>query len=642
MVRGTFDLTSARRLVPALAVAALPFLVLWGLFELQVSFGILRYFDPIARYVLVITVAAVIFDALKFRVKYSSRSLPSLSLNSRSASIAAASSIIALCFLVLLISWSNGGTQDVSATGGVLPYSDAIGYFEGAERLLYDGYLTQWTERRPLNAAFFAARLLFAGENFYGALAMQAGLAAAALFLATSAVFQTHGKVTALIFFAVCFSFVSSCLHRTLSEPLGISLGLLAFTLQWSGLANKSLMQYASGIFVLSLALLARAGAMFMLPASVLFATFFFFSNWRGRCIAFIASIAAIGGAWLLNNGIIQLYGTSGGALLSNFSYVIYGLSQGGASWSQALTDFPQLNGAEESQIAKFLYERTIESVLAKPSLLFLGLAKSFLQSIVIFPAHVFRLLVDGSDGGSPWSLTHAIISIAVALPVLVLGALKIAQSQWRNLDRFHIFLIVQLLGFIVSLPFFYLDGGIRLTAATFPITAVTIALALSILTPFPPIKAAIFVTQKIAIAAFAIASFVVIASLSVSKLNYLIRPTSPLVAEQCGPGEEEIQMRIGRGSANINILDNFHQPSFAPNIRKADFSIPESNENKQEWRTIPTPSTILMGFDLKSHSLRQVIGPPGFAGGRSRLVSLCATPLHDQIFSHRVTSLQK
>ena len=200
----------------------------------------------------------------------------------------------------------------------------------------------------------------------------------------------------------------------------------------------------------------------------------------------------------------------------------------------------------------------------------------------------------------------------------------------------------MQLLGFIVSLPFFYLDGGIRLTAATFPITAVTIALALSILTPFPPIKAAIFVTQKIAIAAFAIASFVVIASLSVSKLNYLIRPTSPLVAEQCGPGEEEIQMRIGRGSANINILDNFHQPSFAPNIRKADFSIPESNENKQEWRTIPTPSTILMGFDLKSHSLRQVIGPPGFAGGRSRLVSLCATPLHDQIFSHRVTSLQK
>ena len=279
MGRSTFGLTTSKRIIQALTIAAGPFLILWCLFELQAWCGILRYLDPIARYLLIATIVVIILDALRSSRATSRWSLPSLNPDNGSTSILTASTIAALCLLVLLINWSNGGTQDVSAVGGVLPYSDAMGYFEGAERLLYEGQLTQWTERRPLNAMFFAARLLLAGGNFYGALVIQAALAAIALFLATSAVFQTHGKATALTFFAICFAFVSCCLHRTLSEPLGISLGLLAFALHWSGLANKNLAQYACGLFVLSLALLTRAGAMFAIPASALFAIFFFPGN---------------------------------------------------------------------------------------------------------------------------------------------------------------------------------------------------------------------------------------------------------------------------------------------------------------------------------------------------------------------------
>lgn len=226
----------AQRLIFAVA----PFLIIFGLFELQALFGVLRYADPIARYVFLAVVAAIVFGTLNRRGKLKARSISSLSIqDSRTASVAAASTIAALCLLALLVNWSNGGTRDVSAIGGVLPYSDAIGYFEGAERLVFSQQLTQWTERRPLNATFLAARLILTKNNFFGALVLQALLASIALFLATRALFQTHGKTTALWFFAFTFAFVSCCLHRTLSEPLGISLGLFAFALLWSGVANR-------------------------------------------------------------------------------------------------------------------------------------------------------------------------------------------------------------------------------------------------------------------------------------------------------------------------------------------------------------------------------------------------------------------
>jgi hypothetical protein len=121
----------------------------------------------------------------------------------------------------------------------LLPYSDAAGYFQGAERLLQDGTLTNFSERRPLNAAFFAARLLIADENIYYALIFQAVIVALALSLATREMNRLQGSSLA-VFFAINFAFVNSCLHRTLSEPLGISLGLIAFTLYCSSIRSAS------------------------------------------------------------------------------------------------------------------------------------------------------------------------------------------------------------------------------------------------------------------------------------------------------------------------------------------------------------------------------------------------------------------
>lgn len=617
-----------KRATLRLVLGAAPLLLVWGLFELQMQYGILRNLNPISRYVALAVAVVLLFESLAIQKRRAAWPAQLVTLfDATTVATMIASSAAALCFLAILINWSNGGTQDVSAIGGVLPYSDAAGYFEGAERLVYDGSLTPWNERRPLNAAFLAARLILTGNNFFSAVLIQALLAAIALFLSTCAIYQTHGRSAGLVFFVLNFSFLSCCLHRTLSEPLGISLGLFGFALLWVGIANKHLSIYALGAFALALALLARAGAMFALPACVVFAALFFSASWKQRISSILATTIAIGIAWLVNHVIILLYGTANGTLLSNFSYTIYGLSQGGTNWAQGLTDFPQLAGADDGKIANFLYQKAFEAIVTKPYLLIWGLTKSLALGIATFPAHILRLIADGTDGGLPWNPTHVVVAGILVLPLLGVGIFNLIRSR-NDLDRFHYFLIVQLVAFVGSLPFFYIDGGIRLTAATFPFTAATMAIVLTTLLPPMVIREKKQVRSIIGISAFSAVAIVAIVSMLAPKLNQLNQKSAVIATgHQCKENETELGIRIGYGSARINILNDSNKPSIAPNIRPTDFFVSEANEAKQKWRSLSAPATVLLAYDTRSGSLRHVLGPVGFADGPSKFTTLCAQP---------------
>jgi hypothetical protein len=106
------------------------------------------YIHPLGRYVFFAAMIYFFLDVTQNRswVKRSGLVSWMKTHDQRSFSIAAFVSILVLCLLVLLISWTNGGIQDYNTIGGLLPYSDAAGYFDGAERLLHDGVLTPWAE----------------------------------------------------------------------------------------------------------------------------------------------------------------------------------------------------------------------------------------------------------------------------------------------------------------------------------------------------------------------------------------------------------------------------------------------------------------------------------------------------------------
>jgi hypothetical protein len=554
------------------------------------------------------------------------------SINPRYFSLAACTAIFALCFLVLLVSWTNGGTQDFSAIGGLIPHSDAASYFEGAERLLQDGVLTDVSQRRPLNVAFFAARLLIANENIYYAIMLQAVIVAVALFLATGQMQRLQGNSIAFVFLAINFAFANNCLPRTLSEALGLSMGLIALALYCSSISRRSKIVYAIATAVLTLALLARAGAMFALAASVIFALFFFANSWKERCSAVGLTLVAISLGWLVNSMLVRLYGESG-LVFSNFSYVIYGLSQGGKGWQQAFKDFEPLMTGTESQVAAMVYQKTFESVRSNPLLLVIGLAKSFSLSLLYFPAGLLRLIAEATDGGAPRSLVPSALVGALLIPPLLYGAWRLLARRPFVLEPLQWFFLLHLIGFIASLPFFYLDGGIRLTAATFPFTAAAIVLILAACKPAsPPPKP---VRSRGDSYAFAVVAVIVVASLAAPQIGRMrnFKPGAERIS--CEPGDQPMAMLVGEGTVHINILDDDTR-SVLPNIRRSDFRVPESNELIRLWQNLNLPATVLMGLDHASRSLQTIIGPPGFADGPRRLAALCTRPLSDGILSMR------
>lgn len=595
----------------------------------------LRYIHPLGRYVFLAALICFFVDVAQNRGWIGNSQLLSRirTQDQRPLAIVALVSILALCLLVLLISWTNGGTRDYSAIGGLLPWSDAAGYFNGAERLLHDGVLTSWAERRPLNSAFFAARLAIAQENFYYAMTIQAVVAATALFLASNAIFKLQGYSVALVFFAITFSFLSGCLYRTLSEPLGISLGLISFALYLPSIADRNLTHYALATLFLTLALLARAGAMFELLASLLFAILFFADNWRTRFVAFAATAAAIAGGLLLNAALVRMYGT-GGVLLSNFSYVIYGLSQGGKNWSQAMIDFPNLTG-DEAQVATFLYQRAFETIISNPLLLVTGLAKGLLQSTVYFPLHLLRLLADASDGGAPWKLIHAVVPAAVLAPAMIYGVFRLAFERRTVFSQFHLFLFFQVVGFVASLPFFYHDGGIRLTAATFPFLAAALAMILAACKTARTSPPATNFSQTQNYIAITLGLFIIVTSLMVPMANRVWASAPAVDAITCPENSEQLRIMLGDGTAHINVLDS-EVASVLPDIRRSDFTVSDVNEIQDFWQAIPLPTTIVESFDYVSRSIQRVTGPVGFASGPRRITPMCATPLGNGVFSYR------
>jgi hypothetical protein len=594
---------------------------------------VLRYIHPVGRYVFIAAMVLFLSDVAQNRGWIRQRHYPNWtsSINRRYFSLAACAWIFALCFVVLLVSWTNGGTQDYSAIGGLIPHSDAAAYFEGAERLLQDGTLTNVSERRPLNAAFFAARLLIANENFYYAMILQAAIVALALFLASRQMHRLQGSSIAFVFLAINFAFANNCLPRTLSESLGISLGLIAFTLYCSSIARRSKTEYALGTAILTLALLARAGAMFALAASVVFALFFFADSWKARCSAVALTLAGIAFGWLIIAALVRMYGDSG-LILSNFSYVIYGLSQGGKGWQQAAKDLP-LTG-NEAQIAAMLYQRTFESILSNPLLMVVGLAKSLSLSLLYFPAGLLRLIAEAIDGGTPRSLIPSALVAALLIPPLLDGTWRLLTKKPFVLDPIQWFFLLQLTGFIASLPFFYLDGGIRLTAATFPFTAAAIVLILAACKSAPALTKTV-PARSDSYQAVAMAVVIVVTSLAAPQIGRMRSSEPGIEPITCEQGDQEVRMLVGAGTAHINILDD-DVKSVLPNIRRPDFQVAQSNEIIEFWQSLDLPATILLGLDHNSRQTQIVVGLPGFADGPRRLAAICTKPLRDRILLAR------
>ena len=357
-----------------------------------------------------------------------------------------------------------------SAIGGVLPYSDAAGYIEGGQQFIDLGYLNSWNMRRPLNALFFVFRLKIANGNFWYIMAIQAGLCAIALTLYLRTLRQDIGLIATSISLIFVAGYLQAYIHSTLSETLGLTLGLVSFVLLWNGYLQKRRLIFNAGMGSLAVALCARAGPNFMVLALLMLVYLDPLTEARFKDI--LLSTFSFTIPFVFVSKLSTLYGdpAASGMAFSNFGCVVYGLVNGGKTWTHAYQD-PYIQslvaGKSQALEAKILYEESWKVFKANPFNLLVGLATYFAGFCYFF----LRAFSFGTN-----IITIVITHILSAILWIYMGSRIYAKRH--SFKRELLFLTLVFLGTAASSSIVWKDGGIRPFAVAIPFMAALFGLS--------------------------------------------------------------------------------------------------------------------------------------------------------------------
>jgi hypothetical protein len=176
---------------------------------------------------------------------------------------------LALFGLTLVGVWVSGQTQG-SIISGFIPIRDASGYYVDAIRLTVGEYTSIFSARRPLFSGLLAVFLRISNGSFTTSMGIYTALNGLACYFAIKEIRRTHGPIIGVFVLTIVLLFYRLHSGATMTEQVGLALGLLGFTLLWQGRAYEKTQLVWVGLFTTTIALNARAGAFFTLPIILL------------------------------------------------------------------------------------------------------------------------------------------------------------------------------------------------------------------------------------------------------------------------------------------------------------------------------------------------------------------------------------
>lgn len=347
---------------------------------------------------------------------------------------------------------------------GRVPTADARGYVYGAEHVLREGQLDPWNHRRPINASFLAFRTVISGHQMPLIIASQILLVMFALYYVSCAFGRRYGVWAGLALFALMVPPVQFKGCVLLSEMLGLTFASLGFGLILDSIHRRSRHHGALGVSALCWGMLARAGALFVLPAVVL--ALVVINRWKTqrllRPVAFLVVGSVIGVG--LNGGLLALYGTGEGVTNANFSYVALGLAQN-VTWERADDAFQDdLRRLDLAEQVDFRYRKAWELIREDPRP-FTAAATSALQGFTSSYPHVVAKSVFpmgervGFGSHETWYGTALWIVLVIFALVALVRHDRAVTVLWMAAS----------LGIFASIPFIYGAGSWKVLASSYP-----------------------------------------------------------------------------------------------------------------------------------------------------------------------------
>jgi hypothetical protein len=377
--------------------------------------------------------------------------------------------ILALFLFSVGATWAGiPRPQDLSgnAVAGLLPFSDANGHFEQAYHQAISGTWQPFISRRPLAAAFRAVTLALVDFNNYHYLLLQAAALALSTFFATRSVMAWRGLWAGLTFLGLTCLLQRPYLPTNLTEPLGLFWALASVPFLVKALRFNHVSDAAVGLHLTIWALMTRMGAMFTAPALALWVVIARDSRpgALARRLVLTASLFLVNTA--LVSGLFMLYGSPGGAVGSNFSETICGLTHG-TDWTGCFRIYAEelKPRKSERERATLFYGKARAKLQADPGIFFARLA----EGEVHFVKSIGRRTLTGHHGTIP-----STFPVWLWWWVAIGGMVRVLGFKAERDERAFWLLFVT--GLAASVPFVMFDDGWRVLCASFVLLAVLLA----------------------------------------------------------------------------------------------------------------------------------------------------------------------
>ncbi len=341
--------------------------------------------------------------------------------------------------------WRSGASEPF-IIGGLLPFSDAASYYSDALRVIEGFRFSAFSARRPLFPALLTVLLAVTGQNLVISIAILGAVIAGMIYLSARALNQTYGNLPAAVLIFTLFLFYRRIGGTTMTENLGLPLGVAAFVVLWCAARDRNLIRVLLGVLLLTLALNARAGTFFVLPALILWVGFAFKDGRRFSWLAFGSTVLVVAAGFLLNMLVFKLIADPGGMVFSNFSYTLYGVVAGGKGWMQILIDHPELAQLDDVSRSARTYALVFETWKAQPFNIVLGALKNWFDYLMPRGAGAFGFIRGVALQG--W------VNYAARIVMSLLAAWGLVVTFKRRKSEPNTMLLWAAGGIFLSVPF--------------------------------------------------------------------------------------------------------------------------------------------------------------------------------------------
>lgn len=473
--------------------------------------------------------------------------------------------------LLILAYWVAGKTHQ-NAVAGLLPWNDAALYLSCAREFVAGAVISPPCSMRPYYVVEFGALLALSGGNLQAAILLQAAVLGGAVGWFSYGVSRYAGIAAGMAVYAVLLIFCVEFALPVLTENAGLLLGLLAIGILLQRPASISPLHFLAVLLLLTLGLNARAGAMLVLPALLLWSAILSQGDRRQRTVRTLAGLCGILVALALMAGLTQIVGGDAAQTHSNFAFTLYAMGVNQMTYLQVYFDHPQIT--EAPNITKAIYDLFWENLKSHPELLVLG----YLQ------------------GGARWVLGWfefvPIFHLRAIFFVFAFIGLWSCLTAWRG-EREQLLLVLYA-AVAVSAPFLFPYGGSRILATTFPVDALLVGCGVAHLLRRPVDAVGPDVNQRWPVG---IATAIALAPLLATPLIRAAPVLSPVDAKiECPAGQQAFAVDLKNEAAVVTLGTRAEARLFPLVTNREDFvrKIHPATHRLEELQTLPAGTSMV------------------------------------------------